>query len=34
MPDAIAIAVQDYRQRRRQDILAELDGLKDSNPAP
>jgi hypothetical protein len=32
LPDAIAIAVHNYRERLRQDILDELDQLKDSVP--
>ena len=32
VPDAFAIAVHNYRQRLKQDILEELDELKDSAP--
>ena len=33
VPDAIAIALHNYHQRRKREILAELDELKDSKPA-
>jgi hypothetical protein len=32
VPDATAIAVRNYRQRLKQDILDELDELKESTP--
>ena len=32
VPDALAIAVHNYRQRLKQDILDELVELRDSHP--